>query len=894
MTESNSPPSHSFAAASAPRRVQVSDWPTVCAQIRQHVQDHELHMSACLVLLPTLALVRAAERAWVASAPSGFAPRFSTLEAWLDQHCPWQAGPDDVAGDAGTDLLTARHWLQSMQVVAPELRDAASLALMHTAWELSRRVASVHPRERAALFAQGLAELQALRNPTSSPYTAVEQVLTETAWAWAAHSSYRSDVLHEGEAMPMPLQSALAQVQAVLSLQGPEPIETLESVWLARWGQLGLRIEWTGVPHTDLHSIQPDTRLHLHRCSTPEDEAERASACVLQALQAGQTPIAVAAIDRAVVRRMRSILDTAGVAVRDETGWMLSTTRAAAALMALLSGLHAKAAISAIEDALHHAPTLPATALRQWQRWVANTRLSDAAQLQSATIPSDMAASMNAVMGPWRRWSQAFQSARTAPEVQEALRLILHESGLWGQFVADEAGRQLLQALRLMDGPWPALHAARLPRRFGCRDWQQWARQMLEETAFVRSQSEHSDVVIAPLAQLWGRDWATVVLAGCDEQTLPALPELSGLLGPRERQCLGLPSRQALADVQGWFWQQALQCPKAHVLWRNLGDGGQSLLPSPRVQWVAHQGRDAADPRLRQTLAAQSAAPPEPALQPHQLALHRLKLSASAYGDLRICPYRYFARRLLGLAPPDEIDAPVGAREWGIWLHAVLREFHSLHPSQGGPGDARAQLDAIAQEQRLALGLQSSAFLPYMQSWPGLRDGYLAWLAQHEAAGHRCEQLEQFLERTMPLPEATLTLYGQLDRVDRTRDGDALLLDYKTESAGRTKKRLAADSEDVQIAFYAALWSASHPEALGTGPDAMAMAVAYLNLHDREGSSAQALDPKVLQQRQADLLHGVQSDMARIRQGQAMKAMGMESDCAYCDVRGLCRKDEWT
>ena len=37
-------------------------------------------------------------------------------------------------------------------------------------------VASVHPRERAALFAQGLADLQALRNPSSSPYTAVEQV----------------------------------------------------------------------------------------------------------------------------------------------------------------------------------------------------------------------------------------------------------------------------------------------------------------------------------------------------------------------------------------------------------------------------------------------------------------------------------------------------------------------------------------------------------------------------------------------------------------------------------------------------------------------------------------------------------------------------------------------
>ena len=58
--------------------------------------------------------------------------------------------------------------------------------------------------------------------------------------------------------------------------------------------------------------------------------AEFIRACVLAHLAAGRTPVVLAATDRALTRRVRAHLGSSGVDVRDESGWTLSTTRAAA------------------------------------------------------------------------------------------------------------------------------------------------------------------------------------------------------------------------------------------------------------------------------------------------------------------------------------------------------------------------------------------------------------------------------------------------------------------------------------------------------------------------------------------------------------------------------------
>ncbi|MGZ7246434.1 hypothetical protein ACXWO4_10280, partial [Streptococcus pyogenes] len=68
--------------------------------------------------------------------------------------------------------------------------------------------------------------------------------------------------------------------------------------------------------------------VQLHAARDAEDEAERAAACVIAHVAQGHTPVALAATDRALTRRISAMLEGQGVRVRDENGWTLSTTRA--------------------------------------------------------------------------------------------------------------------------------------------------------------------------------------------------------------------------------------------------------------------------------------------------------------------------------------------------------------------------------------------------------------------------------------------------------------------------------------------------------------------------------------------------------------------------------------
>ena len=110
-----------------------------------------------------------------------------------------------------------------------------------------------------------------------------------------------------------------------------------------------------------------------------------AAACVMRHVEAGRVPVALAAIDRVLTRRVRAMVGARGIGVRDETGWKLSTTRAAAHVMGALRACAWNAGSDAVLDWLKNAPAVaPATAsalerrvrregLREW-RSVASLR----------------------------------------------------------------------------------------------------------------------------------------------------------------------------------------------------------------------------------------------------------------------------------------------------------------------------------------------------------------------------------------------------------------------------------------------------------------------------------------------------------------------------------------
>ncbi|MCM2251602.1 MAG: PD-(D/E)XK nuclease family protein, partial [Ramlibacter sp.] len=618
----------------------------------------------------------------------------------------------------------------------------------------------------------------------------------------------------------------------------------------------------------------PPGAIRLHEAADPADEAERAAACVLRHVQAGRVPVALPAVDRVLTRRIRALLDVRGAGIRDETGWKLSTTRAAAHLMLALRACAWNASADTVIDWIKNAPAVPPHRALALERTVRKAGLRDWRELRSADLGDGQR--LQSLRERVNGWRDSLQRVRSLPQWLSDLRGVLQETGQWPRLAGDAAGARLIAALRLDEGAQAEFQ--QLPqaaRRFGLADFSAWAGDTLEADSFVPQPAGQEQVVILPFNQLLGRPFAALVLAGCDELRLPPAPEPAGVWTPAQRLALGLPSREALEAEARTGWRQALCTPQCDVLWRRCDEGGEPLLPSALVLSLQLEGAArAADPREPREIEARRTT--RPAAHASQLALRQL--SASAYEDLRRCPYRFFALRLLGLHEAQELDTELEKRDFGNWLHAVLRVFHeslAAHPQPPGPERSRL-LENAADEVTRAQRLQPGEFLPFAAAWPQARDGYLGWLAQHESREHAVFG-EAESEREMQL--GPVALVGRIDRIDRLPDGRAMVMDYKTESPAASKDRVRQPGEDTQLAFYAALLADDTLRA------------AYVNVGER-GRTEAVEQAHVVQARDL-LVQGILEDFSRIDSGAALPALGEGKACEFCSARGLCRRDFW-
>lgn len=825
-------------------------WQGLLHRLAQLIGERDAHPARTVVLLPYAQLMPVARRFWMRLHPDGFAPRFETTMNWAHA-ADFEPGESDLSFDTGRDLLAARAWLARAGLAAQA--DALAARLLEATRQVAPLAAAVPPDRRAAWAAQARA---GAAQGLDAPVLQVEAALARIAIEWAAASAYASDVLlADGAADAIDLLVVLQGVQA----------EPLQQALLARMGSKALALP-LAVPG-------PLGALTLHQAGNAADEAERAAACVLRHVAAGRVPVALAAVDRVLTRRVAALLHESGVPTRDEPGWKLSTTRSAAQLMASLKACAWDAASDQVLDWLKHVPLYPAGLVLALERRLRQAGVREWRGLRAADCGDS--AGVRTLLEQVNGWRDAMRSGRNIAEWLRALRELLQATGQWTRLQRDAAGSRVLELLRLADGEQALFeHVPQAARKLGLHEFIAWAEEVLEAGSFVPDHVPQAPVVILPFEQTLARPFAALVLPGCDEQRLPASPEPPGAWTAAQRRALGLPAREELEQAQQAAWMQALQNPCCDLLWRTADDHGEPLLASALVQSLQLQGLGAEgnDPRDVRSLAAQPVARPQPTAAQLPLA----QLSASAYEELRRCPYRFFALRQLGLKEADEVDTDLDKRDFGTWLHAVLRGFHEAL-QQGEPSDGRASLlDQQADEALESLRLEPGEFLPFLAGWPAVRDGYLRWLEQHEASGARFAAAESEHEAAL----APVKLLGRVDRIDALPHGDKLVIDYKTEALQASRDRMKQPLEDTQLAFYAAL----------LGGDALR--AAYLNVGER-GDIVAVEHPRLLEAR--DLLRAaIQDELGRIANGAALPALGDGRACEFCAARGLCRKDMWS
>ncbi len=651
--------------------------------------------------------------------------------------------------------------------------------------------------------------------------------------------------------------------------------DPLADALLDQGGERALRLVWRAA-----HPGQP---VPVARALDVGDEVDLTAALILRHLEQGRAPVALVANDRFLTRRVSAQLDQRGVTLRDETGWTLSTTRMAAHAMGALRACGRDAGSDEVLAWLKSSPAFPVatvsaleTVVRnsgeaQWDRFMQRHTGGQAGSTSAWKFKPDLSSFLSTV----QELRAGMHDDRALAGWLAALRTLLQATGHWQPMGQDAAGEQAIRALRLAahGGAEIARHEA-AGQRWTWTAFVSWVDAVLESQRYIPPQKPDAQVVILPIGQVMARGFAALVMPGCDERQLNASPDPQGPWSAAQRALLGLPARADIESAQRLAWTHAIAAPLCQLLWHEKELGNEPVLPSQLLQELQLKGLTTTLPDSRQW--REFAVAPIGRARPQGDRLTVVSVSASAYEDLRRCPYRFFALRQLGLRERDEIKEEVDKRDFGIWLHEVLRRFHESHLPDAAADLQERLLEQSAQAATRALHLDEAQFLPFLAVWPNMKSGYLKWLAKRRGRGITFDAAERWLEHDL----LRFKLVGRVDRIDRMSDGRPILIDYKTEGAQKTARRIAEPLEDVQLAFYAALQGEDRPLA------------SYLNIGER-GEVQERAHPLLEQAREA-LLDGLWKDFERIGSGTPLPALGEGESCEHCAARGLCRKDFWS
>jgi ATP-dependent helicase/nuclease subunit B len=823
-------------------------WPHVAAVVVGWLGSVAAAPRDAVVLLPHGALLAPARSAFAAR--GGWQPRIETAETLASALAPPTAfAPGLPSGDRATDRLVAATLLRRQALgVAWAERDprafrAAVEAFVETADALRQASAFQRPADRAAWWDALREALPAVNGPGGS-----ERLLARMAVEWAASADAPStDRLH---AMAVSAWVVLsADVSAGVPLSDAPTLHLLADSDPAQ-------------PFDGAATLPAPMR---YCAASLEDEAGAATVAVLEALDGGATSVALIAQDRLVVRRVRALLERAGVGCDDETGWTLSTTRAAAHLMAWLraatpgagrdawiEALRAEGrderAVSALEKAWRreHEPDAFALAVQD-----------DLARRIAAWQPDTPRA-----LDDWlRSWREA------AP-------------GLVATLAADAAGLQVLSALQWLGTPSAAWQSAAQSTRLDLAGFTAWVDDTLEDRHW-RPLGGAARVAIAALARAALRPFDAIVFPGCDAQHLGGAEVRPGLLPAALMRQFGIADAEQRRAQQTQAFAQLLRAPRLTLL-RRTHEGGEPLAPSALVEraMLARRrlGAESDDEREVVLPCRHVDRAPVSCPAPSMDRAMPQRLSATTVQALRDCPYRFFARVALGLSEGNELDVALDNSDYGRWVHALLYRFHE---ERGGDDDV-AELRAAADAAQAALALDSAALLPFRAAFDTFAADYLTWLHEHEEEGWRFAAGE--VGRRCAPPELDgVVLDGRLDRIDMNGDGAAMLIDYKTGGRDKVKKRVAEPLEDTQLAFYAALLT---DERSDTPPRAI-----YLSLTERKTPEPFEHDDVALSA--ALLVDGLAGDLDALRRGDGAPALGEGDVCETCEMRGLCRRDHW-
>lgn len=875
--------------------------------------------SALRVIVPTFAHVKLFQQALAARLERDFIPpRVSTLFALLEMQKPQENMPS-ISADSERlmglfDELRKHAWISKL-FGAHDETDLLPLAqaLLNLSDELTQAFLPMSSNQEL-MREKWVSALAQLPVPVKKMISDEAQLV----WSiWQSQLDQRDPGIRRFEKMmqiagqaslpliwispsrPDQVESAFLQAyqqkNEVLAVHLDWRVGSLPPIYAKAWPDLLDGTEESGV--VDTQCEQSPMPLLVEAVSI-EDEAQKVAQSIVQHLQSGKNALAVVAQDRVVARRIRALLERANIFVSDETGWKLSTARAASLLMSWYDVISTRADTFVLLDLLK-SPFVTGLNTDVPELAVAKEELILRAEV--ALRKANVLGSWEAVLGAladdaasygWvKRFSthaRRFSGRKTLAEWSELHRRAMQELGWQNTLEQDEAGRQVIQMLQSIERDCQMVTGT-----FSFADWRGLVSLQFEQTPFI-APSIDQRVMMLPLNGAHLRSFDVVYVVGADAAHLPSRPKETLFFTNAVRRECGLVSDQERRQQQLRDWVELLLSNEMVVMsWRTEQDGEHN----PVSPWIAQLALTLEQTGMTAMALHQVSLPMQTTdiqltrqPRPQAAMLAPSSLSASAYASLRACPYQYFASRMLGLLPLDELSDLPEKRDYGDWLHSILKAFHDeLKQTPTLSDDLRLQLLTQISEQKFEQVLKRSpAALGYQIRWNKVIPAYLVWLRERENQGWQFEIGEVWQERVIQWNGGEIKLHGRLDRIDRQHLGneDRLqILDYKAKSVSSLKTRLK-NGEDHQLPFYGLLTRTAATE------NAQIEGASYVAL-ELEKNAIANIEADDFAAWMAALEQAITQDMRALKEGASLPAHGAESSCQFCDMRGLCRKGSW-
>jgi ATP-dependent helicase/nuclease subunit B len=141
-------------------------------------------------------------------------------------------------------------------------------------------------------------------------------------------------------------------------------------------------------------------------------------------------------------------------------------------------------------------------------------------------------------------------------------------------------------------------------------------------------------------------------------------------------------------------------------------------------------------------------------------------------------PYSIYAKHILRLRELDPVDAPPGAADRGMVIHAALNEFTRTFAA-GLPGDPAAALIAIGEKHFAALDDFPEARAIWWPRFKRIAQWFAAWEAQRRTGTSGIlSEIDGSID--IPVGERIFKLRARADRIEKLAGGGYAILDYKT------------------------------------------------------------------------------------------------------------------